>query len=227
MVVEKPISWIIHRGLNAEGLFRVCGSQAVIDRYKDAFDTGTNVEFEANEDVHSVSGVLKLWIRELPTPLLTPELYDEFIAAVRSDSDSVETQISKIKATVAKLPQVNKYLLQHLISFLVLITAHSNENKMTCENLSIVFGPSVLWKPSTSDFLAQASSAFNDQKLVLTVVQLMIDNYDTIFKAVEAERAAKAVQNLPATSPHSAKKPGVPQKSLPLPSKKLPPPPKK
>jgi hypothetical protein len=65
---------------------------------------------------------------------------------------------------------------------MVLVSEHSDSNKMTSGNISIVFGPNILYKHNKDemDIHAQAS-AMSDQKDVANVVQLLIEKYDDIF----------------------------------------------
>lgn len=46
-----------------------------------AFDKGDDVDFSGCKDPHVVSNVLKLYLRELPNPLLTAESYQKFLDA--------------------------------------------------------------------------------------------------------------------------------------------------
>lgn len=45
-----------------------------------AFDAGLVDMEEFLTDVHCIAGALKLYIRELPEPLMTFDLYDEWMA---------------------------------------------------------------------------------------------------------------------------------------------------
>lgn len=38
-------------------------------------------------DVHTVAGLLKVYLRELPEPLMTYRLYEPFIAVIRRSQD--------------------------------------------------------------------------------------------------------------------------------------------
>lgn len=79
-----------------QGIFRLSGATSEIQEYTDVLDEGMRVVFEANEliclgldlelpataDINAVAGLLKLFFRELPEPVLQMELYPEFVAAV-------------------------------------------------------------------------------------------------------------------------------------------------
>ena len=79
--IEKSINFIREYGLNMEGIFRLSGRATQIEKLRDQLDQGRKVFFSGAMDVHSVANLFKQWLRELPEPILTWELYDEFIAA--------------------------------------------------------------------------------------------------------------------------------------------------
>jgi hypothetical protein len=50
-----------------------------IEDYKDQFDNGVEVDLNECKNVHTVAGLLKLWLREMPEPILTFELYVQLL----------------------------------------------------------------------------------------------------------------------------------------------------
>jgi hypothetical protein len=63
------------RGLTAEGLFRVSGSQEQVTKIKSSYDHGMPPNLNEIRDDNALSSVVKLVIRELPDPILTHKLY--------------------------------------------------------------------------------------------------------------------------------------------------------
>lgn len=59
--------------------------------FRNAFDEDrvpALVEDEAiRQDIHAVSSLLKMYFRELPNPLCTYQLYDQFVDAVQGPED--------------------------------------------------------------------------------------------------------------------------------------------
>ena len=53
------------------------------------------------QDIHSVASVLKMYFRELPNPLLTYQLYGDFVSAMQGPE---ETRLLRLRAAVQKLP---------------------------------------------------------------------------------------------------------------------------
>ncbi|KAI5637268.1 rhoGAP domain-containing protein [Phthorimaea operculella] len=103
-------------------------------------------------DIHSVTGVLKLYLRELPEALFTDALYPELIrawsstqgAGVSVDSGPAHTRRHALLKCYAQLPDLNKNCIDFLLNHFVKVNQHEAENKMSLHNLATVFGPTLL-----------------------------------------------------------------------------------
>jgi hypothetical protein len=80
-IVEKCLTFLESHDMKTEGLFRLSGAASTIAKFKERFDRGDDVRFENHADAHAIAGLVKLFLRELPTPLLTYQLYDCWVAA--------------------------------------------------------------------------------------------------------------------------------------------------
>jgi hypothetical protein len=89
-------------GLKEEGLYRVSGSQSAYQELKLCYDTGSPVDFE-DACVHDLTGLLKMYLRELPEPLITHALHSSFMGAVTDKPD-----VESFKKLLMKLPDVNR-----------------------------------------------------------------------------------------------------------------------
>uniref|UniRef100_A0A673X426 Rho GTPase activating protein 1 n=1 Tax=Salmo trutta TaxID=8032 RepID=A0A673X426_SALTR len=98
--------------------------------------------FSQMEDVHLAAVILKTFLRELPEPLLTYQLYNDIVNFHNVDSSS---QVTAIRNMLVMLPEENYASLKFLIEFLVQVSAQSEINKMNNANLAVVFGPNLLW----------------------------------------------------------------------------------
>lgn len=100
-------------------------------------------------DVHTIAGLLKLYLRELPEPLFTYALYDQWVEATVKTTN--KEQPFALERLIGQLPKSNYHNLKHLIRFLHLLTCHRDLNKMTASNLAITMAPSLIWaKPTAS-----------------------------------------------------------------------------
>ncbi|KJE95981.1 hypothetical protein CAOG_06359 [Capsaspora owczarzaki ATCC 30864] len=141
-LVEKVIQTLTVRGLDKEGIFRLSGTASQIQALKVRFDQGENVNLDEVHDPHVVSGLLKLFLREMPEPLLTFALFDSFVAAQNAVNET--QRASYFRACVAALPPCNYALLKRLLGFLLEVSRGAAVNKMALENLATVFGPNIL-----------------------------------------------------------------------------------
>ena len=91
-----------------------------------------------------MASVLKKWLRELPEPLFTFDLYDSFIAAVQMDD--LESRLECYRKCVENFPPGNKIIAARIFALLNQVAANNAVNKMTAENIGIVFAPGMcLW----------------------------------------------------------------------------------
>ncbi len=79
-IIAKSVEWLRNR-LDEVGLFRLPGRSIRIRELKTAFSVGVDPEFAQEEEIHAVASLLKLYLRELPEPLMTFSKFDAFISA--------------------------------------------------------------------------------------------------------------------------------------------------
>ena len=82
-IVSKTIEHIRKYGTKTEGIFRVSGNSSLVMDINKKFEKGEDVIFSPNEDIHVVSGLLRLYLREMNEPLISYELYESFIKIAR------------------------------------------------------------------------------------------------------------------------------------------------
>ncbi|CAL8077876.1 unnamed protein product [Orchesella dallaii] len=132
------------RGINEVGIYRVSGSASDVSRLKKAFETNS---YEAEQllkevDIHSVTGTLKLYLRELPEALFTDDLYPRFFEAFNlQDQELRKTTLLQLFST---LPPLNQHIVVFLLDHMVRVNSHEGHNKMSLHNLATVFGPTLL-----------------------------------------------------------------------------------
>ncbi|XP_041337599.1 SH3 domain-binding protein 1 [Pyrgilauda ruficollis] len=175
--IEACVMMLLASGMKEEGLFRLAAGASVLRKLKSSLASGSNALEEFYSDPHAVAGALKSYLRELPQPLMTFELYDEWVkVASLKDTDS---RLQSLRDTCSRLPQDSYNNLRYLIKFLAKLAEHQEVNKMTPSNIAIVLGPNLLWsQQSTGDpmqlDLASVSS-------IQAVVEALIQNVDTLF----------------------------------------------
>ncbi|EGC39687.1 hypothetical protein DICPUDRAFT_147510 [Dictyostelium purpureum] len=160
--------------LKTEGLFRVAGNSSdVEDLTKSILSYGSDIP--ENCCVHVVSNMLKKFLRQLTTPVFTFKHYNDFIQALKSNSNDQE-RIESIKKILKLLPINNQILIKELMGFLVKVTEYSNVNMMHSYNLGVMLGPNVLKPPNDVDMDAISNLDSANQ-----VITLIIENYSQIY----------------------------------------------
>jgi len=138
ILVLMKRSFIDYGGLKQEGIFRLAGEQTEIKRIKEIMN---KKEFTESNDINSIASLIKIWFRELPTPILNcvpPE-------AIFNSGD-----VAGCVKAFEELPDMQKTLLSWLMDLLINVSQYSKENKMTSQNLAIVVAPN-LYDVSTSN----------------------------------------------------------------------------
>ena len=144
-VVYRCIEYLQAKGASGEeGIFRLSGSNVVIRQLRERFNTEGDVNLVTDDqyyDIHAVASLLKQYLRELPSNILTRELHLEFLAT--TELGSAEEKISALNNLVYRLPTANFELLRYLSAFLITIINQSDLNKMNVRNVGIVFSPTL------------------------------------------------------------------------------------
>ena len=103
-LVSDCIQFLEEKGLHLEGILRVSGRTEEVRNLRKLYEKGrAKVNLNQVEDPHSVAGLLKLYFRESPKPLLTFELYDDFIACAAMMANEEECK-NRLRELIAQLP---------------------------------------------------------------------------------------------------------------------------
>ncbi|GLH02895.1 Rho GTPase-activating protein 17 [Gryllus bimaculatus] len=162
--------WALHElGMEEEGLFRVAGGASKLRRMKLSMDARclTPQAILEYRDPHVIAGALKSYLRELPEPLMTFALYDDWMQAARVQTSS-EARLQALWQVVQKLPQANFNNLKYLIRFLHVLSQNHEVNKMTPQNIAIVIAPNLIWgKTSDASTMGMNMNAANTYSLIV------------------------------------------------------------
>eukprot|EP01112_Ceratiomyxa_fruticulosa_P015402 TRINITY_DN4520_c0_g1_i6.p1 TRINITY_DN4520_c0_g1~~TRINITY_DN4520_c0_g1_i6.p1 ORF type:complete len:329 (+),score=77.29 TRINITY_DN4520_c0_g1_i6:124-987(+) len=143
-LVEECIAYLYpEQQLVSEGIFRQSGKAVDIQDVKSFYDKGKYVSLQGFADPHVVSGIIKLFIRELPDPLIPFSVYPQFIAYQKSCQNEKDP-VGKLSNLISLLPKDNRALLKLLLLLLKRTATFEKKNKMSPANLAIVIGPNIL-----------------------------------------------------------------------------------
>ncbi|XP_041943349.1 LOW QUALITY PROTEIN: rho GTPase-activating protein 22 [Alosa sapidissima] len=176
LLVEQCVCFIRQRGLAEEGLFRMPGQANLVKELQDAFDRGDKPQFDSNTDVHTVASLLKLYLRELPEPVIPFAKYEDFISCAQLLSKDEEEGVQELVKQVKSLPPANYSLLKYICRFLDEVQSHSSQNKMSVQNLATVFGPNIL-RPKMEDPVA----IMEGTSLVQHLMTVLISEHERLY----------------------------------------------
>ncbi|XP_075706279.1 rho GTPase-activating protein 9 [Rhinoderma darwinii] len=192
--VRLCIEAVNYKGLDIDGLYRVNGNLSIIQKLRFIVDRERAVTTDGRylfpeqltqeekldlnspdwEDIHVITGALKMFFRELPEPIIPFSFFDEFIAAVQISD--VDEKVQILKELVRNLPEPNHDTLTYMLCHLNSVREHSETNRMTTQNIGIVFGPTLM-RPEKEQFANIAANMVYQNQ----VVENFLTHYKEIF----------------------------------------------
>ncbi|XP_062931988.1 SH3 domain-binding protein 1 isoform X1 [Cynocephalus volans] len=177
--IEACVMMLLSEGMKEEGLFRLAAGASVLKRLKQTMASDPHSLEEFCSDPHAVAGALKSYLRELPEPLMTFDLYDDWMRAASLKEPGA--RLEALREVCSRLPRENLSNLRYLMKFLARLAEEQEVNKMTPSNIAIVLGPNLLWPPEKEGDQAQLDAASVSSIQVVGVVEALIQSADTLF----------------------------------------------
>eukprot|EP00093_Oithona_nana_P002610 02610.XXX_87567_84192_1 [CDS] Oithona nana genome sequencing. len=161
--------------MKTDGVYRQSGNLSTIQKIRLQVDQGNLEIIDSVEDVHVLTGSLKLFFRELKEPLIPWEIVGKLLLA--ANHQSKKQKIKQIKDCVMSMPTPHRATLCSLLKHLVKVTQWKDRNRMQTPNLAIVFGPTLMWPPP---HLVSVNLAL-DMMQQNIIVEALLNNVQTIF----------------------------------------------
>eukprot|EP01104_Vermistella_antarctica_P008078 TRINITY_DN2022_c0_g1_i2.p1 TRINITY_DN2022_c0_g1~~TRINITY_DN2022_c0_g1_i2.p1 ORF type:complete len:2327 (-),score=597.02 TRINITY_DN2022_c0_g1_i2:124-7104(-) len=158
-----PLNWVEENAIDVKNIFQISGAYREVEKFLKQFEHHNKTIVFPN-DPHVIAGALKLWLCQLPVPLLTFELYDDFIAA--QELTDCDERLRRLRDILSQLPPGNSAVVTGFMRLLNIIHEHSDVNNMASNALAIIFAPALLRSRETD-------------------LQMMLANADTINKLSE------------------------------------------
>ncbi|XP_078116288.1 protein FAM13B isoform X5 [Sander vitreus] len=172
-LVKHIVDYIEEHGhLDLEGLFLVNGNAERVDWLRQRYDSGEEVELEKEADLASVVSLLRLFLQELPEPVI-PTAIQGHILQLHQDYSNEEDLCRNLKYLLQQLPQLNYGLLRFLCRFLASVASLQQES-WNIGTLAAVFGPDIF-------HLSTEGEDLRDQESVSRVLAELLDNQDGLF----------------------------------------------
>ncbi|XP_027972177.1 rho GTPase-activating protein 25 isoform X3 [Eumetopias jubatus] len=197
ILVEKCAEFILQHGLNEEGIFRLPGQDNLVKQLRDAFDAGERPSFDRETDVHTVASLLKLYLRDLPEPVVPWNQYEGFLLCgqlMNADEAKAQQELGK---QLSILPRDNYSLLSYICRFLHEIQLNCGVNKMSVDNLATVIGVNLI-RSKVED----PAVIMRGTPQIQRVMTMMIRDHEVLFpKSKDAPLSPPAQKNDPKKPP--------------------------
>ncbi|XP_074024722.1 T-cell activation Rho GTPase-activating protein isoform X2 [Numenius arquata] len=174
--VQDLLAILYMKGPSTEGIFRKAANEKARKELKEDLNKGGNVDLKS-KSVHLLAVVLKDFLRNIPSKLLSADLYEKWMQAL--EKPSKQEKIEELKEVADKLPRPNLVLLKHLLSLLHHISQNAETNRMDSSNLAICVGPNMLSPETDNTLPLEVQKEMNDKVTVL--VEFLINNCSEIF----------------------------------------------
>ncbi|XP_064364162.1 T-cell activation Rho GTPase-activating protein-like [Dromaius novaehollandiae] len=158
--VQDLLAILYREGPATEGIFHKAASETERRDLKEALDKGDTVDLDS-KPVHLLAVVLKDFLRNIPSQLLSAALYEKWMLAL--EKPSREEKIEELKEVADQLPQPNRLLLKPVLAVLHHISQNAETSRMNSHNLAICFGPNMLSPGTDSTLPLQVQKEMNDK----------------------------------------------------------------
>ncbi|KAK4877935.1 hypothetical protein RN001_010441 [Aquatica leii] len=158
------------RNISSVGLYRASGNLATIQKIRFHIDKNNlKILDEFKNDIDVLTGSLKLFFRELKEPLIPHKIYEDLSKYI--DLEITPKIEDNVKNIVNKMDKAHKRTLLTLLDHLLKVESCNEENRMDVYNISIVWGPTLIWPPDNcyDNILLSHTNANKVVELLLNV----------------------------------------------------------
>ncbi|MFQ6626689.1 hypothetical protein Gotur_005729 [Gossypium turneri] len=142
-------------GLKAEGIFRINADNTQEEYVRNKLNRGI---VPRGIDVHCLAGLIKAWLRELPSGVLD-SLTPEQVMHCNTEDDCI--QLTRL------IPSTEAALLDWAINLMADVVQHEQYNKMDARNIAMVFAPNMTQMADPLTALIHAVQVMNFLKTLI------------------------------------------------------------
>uniref|UniRef100_A0A158QZM2 Unconventional myosin-IXb (inferred by orthology to a human protein) n=1 Tax=Nippostrongylus brasiliensis TaxID=27835 RepID=A0A158QZM2_NIPBR len=193
-LVDRLFMNVETRALFVEGVYRKSGSLAQVRNIRRIIETAPDFDAVPLDDVqvHVLTTLVKAFLREMPEPLITFDLYENFLNV--SEVDDGMERGRCLAVMIDLLPKSNRGLLDRLMFHLARVAHQEAVNKMGPSNLALIFGPCILRRQDNVHAQEQLNDVSRQAICVQTLIEEKLRQYKTtLINIVELEDASQKV----------------------------------
>jgi hypothetical protein len=167
-------------GLEREGIFRLSALANDVKEIQQRYNEGEDIDVSQIKNNILLAQVFKQYLRDLPTPLCTEELYEQFLATSVVSSNTEKLQ--KYSDLLKKIPSENYELMKLSFELAFDTSKLVDKNKMGPHNLAVVFGMNIF-----ANKAHDGMKAMKDNPAIIKVAQWMIEHFQSLFNGAPLE----------------------------------------
>jgi hypothetical protein len=192
-IVSRCIEEVELRGMDVEGVYRKSGGTGQVNQIRAGFEKDNDFDIsDPDLDIHAVTSALKQYLRKLPTPLISYDVYEQILDCARIEDQKARGP--PLKEAINNLPKSHKDCLEFLVFHLAKVMAQEKYNlvslssllcfgtsnvltyrkQMTPLNLAVVFAPTIM-RPLSIE------REMSDMQLQRVAVQSILEMNEIIF----------------------------------------------
>uniref|UniRef100_A0A8C7R2K6 Myosin IXB n=1 Tax=Oncorhynchus mykiss TaxID=8022 RepID=A0A8C7R2K6_ONCMY len=220
IVLEMMLEHVEMNGLLTEGIYRKSGSANRMRELHQLMETDPHAVCLENYPIHTVTGLIKQWLRKLPDPLMTFTHYNDFLRAV--ELPEKQEQLHAIYKVLEQLPtacfNTLERLFFHLVKYILFmagaillcvllyiifhmsniflssrVSKDESHNRMSPNSLAIVFAPCILRCPDSADPLMSMKDVAKTTTCVEMLINEQIRRYNEKLEEIEQLEHAEAL----------------------------------
>ncbi|KAG5678281.1 hypothetical protein PVAND_007969 [Polypedilum vanderplanki] len=176
IIVECIKALELDHNIKVSGIYRISGNKVTIDAIKKKMNEKKPPKKESkyacliDQDVHTLTGLLKMFFRELYTPLMARNIF------IQCTSERLST--SQMREILLQMPRVNYETLKFLFKHFKTIEKYQDENLMNSGNLAICLGICLF-----SSNVSTPNPFDADISKCNMLCRFLIDNYYEVFES--------------------------------------------
>lgn len=146
LILSKCIDFIEQpRCVEMPGIYRLSAKYSRVQALTSQIEQDeASFQFDkVREDPILVGSILKLYLRQLPEPVM-PMRWEERVKYTHERDEHIRSGFSNFKSRIRRMPPIHQATLRALLIHLSYVASFSEQNKMTVANLAVVFSPVIL-----------------------------------------------------------------------------------
>uniref|UniRef100_A0A1A9WRD8 Rho-GAP domain-containing protein n=1 Tax=Glossina brevipalpis TaxID=37001 RepID=A0A1A9WRD8_9MUSC len=166
-----------------EGIYRQCGDYNKIQALRFSIDANNYESLrQSNIDIHTLTGVLKLFLREIKSPLISVNEAKTFIGKPNQWLlTDLPAKLEILKRLIRSLPEVNRDTMEYLFSHFNKLTKVPLQ-QISADSLSLSVTPSIFHTVQQGAHIQDIHLLLKESEILADCVKIMIEYHSKIFE---------------------------------------------